>query len=250
VQAKSVNSTFFSPDVQGRVDATRTFNGRELNTEYVYGLFVSHYTNPGVPNLFGYPISYEMAQFAASQNIASSSVIVQFNLTDFGIVVPVWIGSWVTYNADKQISQYDTTFRWLDYLMGTLISITMTKMNGTETQATAYLFDALSSGVCKTAQTYCNGTNQQYDNFDTCKSFLAKNIRFGSAYELGMNTLGCRVIHEAMVPYRPEVHCPHIGPSGGGMCVDDYTYVSKVTEKYFSNAPFMPSVTKNHKSGD
>ena len=33
VQANSVNSTLFSQDVQGRVDLTNTFDGRELNTE-------------------------------------------------------------------------------------------------------------------------------------------------------------------------------------------------------------------------
>lgn len=29
-----------------------------------------------------------------------------------------------------------------------------------------------------------------------------------------------------MVKYRPEVHCPHIGPTGGDMCIDrDYAQV-------------------------
>jgi hypothetical protein len=32
-QAEAVNSTLFSETVQGRVDATTTFAGRELNTE-------------------------------------------------------------------------------------------------------------------------------------------------------------------------------------------------------------------------
>jgi hypothetical protein len=33
VQAATINSTLFSEDVQGRVDETSTFDGRELNTE-------------------------------------------------------------------------------------------------------------------------------------------------------------------------------------------------------------------------
>jgi hypothetical protein len=33
IQAKSINSTLFSETVQGRVDATTNFYGRELNTE-------------------------------------------------------------------------------------------------------------------------------------------------------------------------------------------------------------------------
>lgn len=46
-------------------------------------------------------------------------------------------------------------------------------------------------------------------------------------------------IHQNMVPLRPEVHCPHIGPSGGGMCVDDRTYVGNLEENYFVNTPFL-----------
>lgn len=42
-----------------------------------------------------------------------------------------------------------------------------------------------------------------------------------------------------MVPLRPDVHCAHIGPSGGGMCVDDRTYVGNLEENYFVNSPFL-----------
>lgn len=34
------------------------------------------------------------------------------------------------------------------------------------------------------------------------------------------NTVACRFVHSAMLPLAPSVHCPHIGPSGGGACVD------------------------------
>ena len=33
VQAQTINSTLFSENIQGRVDLTSTFDGRELNTE-------------------------------------------------------------------------------------------------------------------------------------------------------------------------------------------------------------------------
>ncbi|KAF6235553.1 hypothetical protein HO173_006236 [Letharia columbiana] len=35
IQAKSINSSLLADNVQGRVDITRTFDGRELNTEYL-----------------------------------------------------------------------------------------------------------------------------------------------------------------------------------------------------------------------
>jgi hypothetical protein len=39
-----------------------------------------------------------------------------------------------------------------------------------------------------------------------------------------------------MVQYRPDVHCAHIGPTGGGYCVDDMTYGQTVLEKYFNDS--------------
>ena len=49
----------------------------------------------------------------------------------------------------------------------------------------------------------------------------------------------CRMVHQGMVALRPETHCPHIGPQGGGMCVDDHDYAKTVAEEYFTNAPWV-----------
>ncbi len=48
------------------------------------------------------------------------------------------------------------------------------------------------------------------------------------------------MVHQNMVPYRPEIHCPHIGKTGGGSCNDDKTYEQTVMENYFTNTPFVP----------
>ncbi|KAH7118378.1 hypothetical protein EDB81DRAFT_606846, partial [Dactylonectria macrodidyma] len=55
-QAQVVNSTFFAENVQGRVDITGNFPGRELNTEYLFGLF----TDPNSVSLLNVPVSYEI----------------------------------------------------------------------------------------------------------------------------------------------------------------------------------------------
>ena len=65
----SFKSSLLAEDVQGRVDITRTFDGRELNTEYLFGLFANLATSAGF-SLLGVP---ETTHFAASQNIASAS---------------------------------------------------------------------------------------------------------------------------------------------------------------------------------
>ncbi len=72
-QARSINSTLLAENVQGRIDITRTFNGRELNTEYLFGLFANLASaSPGAISLLGVPMSYEVLHFAANQNIASA----------------------------------------------------------------------------------------------------------------------------------------------------------------------------------
>ena len=73
LQAKSINSSLLAPNVQGRVDITRTFSGQELNSEYLFGLFANLATSTTQFSLLGIPLAYEITHFAASQNIASAS---------------------------------------------------------------------------------------------------------------------------------------------------------------------------------
>ena len=48
------------------------------------------------------------------------------------------------------------------------------------------------------------------------------------------------MVHQNMVPLRPTVHCPHIGPTGGGYCTDDVSYVETLNANYFTNSPYIP----------
>lgn len=186
-------------------------------------------------------MSYEVVHFAASQNVVSASTIIYFLFPAINQTVPIEIDTWNMFDKDGLILQYDATFRWFQYLFDTLIGIAMPIFGATTpTQMVGIFQQLIAGGICNTHQSYCNGTNVQYDSYDSCFSFLTEQIRFGAAYELGMNTLVCRMVHENMVAFRPSVHCPHIGPSGGGMCVDDYTYFTKVLEPFFTNAPFVP----------
>lgn len=83
-QAQAINSTIFAENVQGRVDITRTFEGRELNTEYLFGLFANLATaSPGAISLLGVPLNYEVLHFAANQNIASALTRSVFSIPSF-----------------------------------------------------------------------------------------------------------------------------------------------------------------------
>ncbi|KAL4784383.1 hypothetical protein BJX76DRAFT_357115 [Aspergillus varians] len=236
-QINATDTSVFAEDVQGRVDITRTFDGRELNTEYIFGLF----SDPDHLSLIGIPISYNITQFTANQNITSATTVFTFNATSFNTLVPITIDTWMIFNAEGKITQYDATFRWFDWLLDTLLNaageglFNTTDPVETQTQLAALL----ASTICQTHDQYCVGENQQYASTDECVHFLTSEIRFGRAYELGRNTLLCREVHEHMVQYRPTEHCPHIGPTGGGYCVDDQGYQDVVTERYFKES-FVP----------
>ncbi|MCJ1458580.1 hypothetical protein MMC28_008953 [Mycoblastus sanguinarius] len=239
IQAQSINSTLLADDVQGRVDITRTFEGEELNTEYLFGLFANLAAQTNSFTLLGVPTAYEVTHFAASQNIASASTRFNFSFSILGgLTVPVQIETWNSFNAQGQISQYDATFKWWQWTVDYLLQTAASASNMSLTQMEVYATQKLAESICTTAQTYCNGTNVQYNSTADCMTFLTSEIRFGEAYELGRNTLLCRMVHQNMVPYRPAVHCPHIGPTGGGYCDDDKSYDDTVTENYFTNFPF------------
>ncbi|KAL4744822.1 hypothetical protein BDW72DRAFT_199223 [Aspergillus terricola var. indicus] len=236
-QINATDTSVFAENVQGRVDITRTFDGRELNNEYIFGLF----SDPSHLSLVGIPITYNITQFAANQNITSATTVCTFNATSFNTLVPITIDTWILYNADGKILQYDATFRWFGWLLDTLFEAAGTNLFNTtdpaETQRA--LGSLLATTICETHEQYCLDDNKQYDSNEECVRFLTEEIRFGAAYELGRNTLLCREVHEHMVQYRPTEHCPHIGPDGGGYCVDDKEYADVVTEKYFKE-PFVP----------
>ena len=241
-QAQSINSTFFAEDILGRIDATRDFDGRELNTEYVYGLFDQLSLNPGTFALIGQPQNFTVTQFVAHDNIVSTTVLLDFYFAIVDKHYPIEIGVWFTYNSNKEISQYDATFlRYLDWQFADMFARGMQIFNiSNEATFEGFVTGQLAKSICTTHATYCNGTNQQYASTAECNAFLTNgSIPLGTPYQLGMDTVACRSLHQAMLPYRPDVHCPHVGPTGGGYCTNDRDYTTYLNTNHFTNGPFV-----------
>ncbi|KAH7118393.1 hypothetical protein EDB81DRAFT_667687 [Dactylonectria macrodidyma] len=155
-------------------------------------------------------------------------------------IIPVTIDTFIARNDRREILQYDATFRWFGFLLDTLVATAAKKLGApSRVEAITTLAHTLATGICQVHDKYCTGAGKQYGDNAECMNFLTGSIRYGQDYELGRNTLLCRSVHQQMVQYRPEVHCPHIGPAGGGMCVDDQTYEENAPEKYFPNAPIV-----------
>ena len=71
VQTRSINSTLLAEDVVGRVDITGAWEGRELNTEYLFGLFANIAQGPSAVSLVGVPESYDIIHFVGSGDVAA-----------------------------------------------------------------------------------------------------------------------------------------------------------------------------------
>lgn len=76
----------------------------------------------------------------------------------------------------------------------------------TPIEAIQILSGKVAASICNTAQTFCLGPNAQYDSMESCYQYLTAETRFGAAYEVGRDTLLCRMVHQNMVPFRPSVH--------------------------------------------
>ena|ERR1700685_4411428 len=118
-QAQTINSTLFSENIQGRVDLTSTFDGRELNTEvltphtpkadrqYIFGLFSTIATesgNPDIFNLLGVPINYTVTGFTVTGPQVVASFIF-WVLYPGNISLPVEVILFLQFNDQGEITE-------------------------------------------------------------------------------------------------------------------------------------------------
>jgi hypothetical protein len=48
-----------------------------------------------------------------------------------------------------------------------------------------------------------------------------------------------RLFHAKYVPLLPEVHCSHIGPTGGGQCTDDVPFTPEKADEVIPTLTFF-----------
>ncbi|KAK0486372.1 hypothetical protein IW261DRAFT_1455163 [Armillaria novae-zelandiae] len=142
------------------------------------------------------------------------------------------------FDDDLKIESYDISLRrfpWaFDFLLPKLAPTIAEELgvsyNGTDANNQALAAQRAIVDICNVAMEYCTGDNQVYDSNESCRQFLTNEVPFGEAWQGGQNTTMCRYIHKNIVQFRPDVHCPHISPSGGDVCIP--RSYENVTEDY------------------
>lgn len=76
------------------------------------------------------------------------------------------------------------------------------------------------AAYCTRILSVCTGANAQYGDEAECAA-VCTGFTVGTLGDTTGDTLGCRAYHlenAAMSAAMATVHCPHAGPTGGGVC--------------------------------
>lgn len=231
-------SPLLAPTIRGRVDITRQFTGRELNSEYLFGLFHQLNTTRTF-TLLGIPTAYDVVHFAANRDVAASALLLHF-ASDFWGPFSLDLHVWSRFNPAGQVDMYDAAFRhWDLFVEEGLARVARERFGGDQAAVVGFAAERLAGAICATHEEFCVGEDRQYAGVEECERFLREEVRFGRPHEMGRDTLLCRMVHYSMVPLRPAVHCPHIGRGGGDMCEDGLAYGERISQDFWQE-PWMP----------
>ncbi|CAP59730.1 uncharacterized protein PODANS_1_260, partial [Podospora anserina S mat+] len=221
--AAFVPKGLFAQNVVGRVDPVGNFTGFEHSIEYFFALSPLPQANPSSAAI----TSYKIVEFSSEcRDIAASVVylytsVVNPGSPDHGKPLPPLkqVAFW-KFNKEGEVEKYDA---WIPNLNSWVTRTTMASLGNPEFQLESI------RQICYGTQARCYGPNQQWDSIEDCVVGLAKK-NYGTYDEAWGDNVVCRTIHLVLTQTRPDVHCPHVGPTGGGKCVD-----VEYPENYFSD---------------
>jgi len=195
-------------NVQARVyDFAIDLVGPLTTAEYFYGL---------TPNDFTYPeplttviVGVGVQHFMADGDEAWTSINYITEFLPTGVRSNgTQIGHWRFADNNKIIevdniqAYYDLSFR-----------------QNVPDSAFPFYMALLLNQTCTREVMNCVGANQQYTNYTACVDHIL-TLPFGSPLLNQWNSGTCRWWHSFLTFLRPDFHCPHVGPTGGGVCVD------------------------------
>ncbi|KAH0537939.1 hypothetical protein FGG08_005389 [Glutinoglossum americanum] len=212
----AVPAGLFNNDASGRVNPVGNFSGFEDSIEYFFAL--SPIAQQGVRSVV---ISKaEIVEFTSScPEVAASVVYLETKVVNPGgqddgkqLSTLKQVAFW-RFDDCGAVLKYDAWIpnlnTWLEVNNGFSISDPSQQARSIE-------------GLCAVTQQKCMGADSQWTDIDHCVTSLSQKP-YGTYDEAWGDNIVCRTIHLVLTTVRPDVHCPHVGPSGGGKCVD-YPY--------------------------
>ena len=201
----------------GRVLPLGTFETTILALEYLYGIVCPI---PGFPPRQFNLQSIELKRITYDKKYLITQVEFVFHYTD-GKLLTFFVG--VAFDEDYKLCGYNGQIR--------NIGITIDARTEQERQVNINI-------ICNVAERFCTGPLKEYRNVSDCVQFLTNNVPYGSYDRADQGNVACRIIHTSLVPLLPSIHCPHVGPTGGGKCVD------KTFDYYYNHSDFLTCAHK------
>ncbi|GAB0496358.1 hypothetical protein MMPV_007670 [Pyropia vietnamensis] len=198
ISGTAPNGTFAAAPV-GRIYPLGVFSDLVQTLEYFYGII--SFTRLQL-------LDIEVAEFVASPPYAFAKI----NLPTLSLITNATakashIGMW-RFDDKGLITGYDLNFAGLTPANAAL---------GTDYASPTVVREAIIPRLCANIEKFCNGDYRVYESAEACVRFLTPLPV--TRMEEG-NIAACRAYHAPLARFRPDVHCAHVGPSGGGKCVD------------------------------
>jgi len=202
-EGEAAVADLFSPNVQGRVSPVGSFSDFTSVQEYFYGLgAASKITKVTIEKMavLGNYVSIWVVLFFDNSAQGTPS----YNLTQTGFF---------TFDNTNHIVSMDLDILNLGWALDGDSATNATTRNN------------IINGVCTTlvvSPGFCPPSADPtgyYSNFTDCVNFM-QSITYGTWAHANSNTVICRSLHTILTAFRPDVHCPHAGKTGGMKCVD------------------------------
>jgi len=199
----------FDVTAMGRVTPAGEFHDHEAVNEYFFGLATtptSHVT------------STTMQSLAVSGDKVAVEVDIHFVRNDTTSFTLRQTG-FFTFNDQDLVTSFDLAILNL--------GAAVNPHSVAEQEANIQGVCAVLTGLVPQQPATCPGTypgGTAPQQFGACVTFM-HTIPYGTWDRANSNTVVCRQLHTLLTPFRPAVHCPHAGPTGGDACID-FTYES------------------------
>ncbi|KAL8675480.1 MAG: hypothetical protein Q9168_000181 [Polycauliona sp. 1 TL-2023] len=212
----SVPPGLFNKNAKGRITPVGNFTGFDESAEYFFAL--APMASPPTYSVFS---DVRVVEFTSGCPSVASSVVyfnttvLNPNATNNGqyLTTLKQVAFW-EFDRHGDVVKYDA---WIPNLR-LYFSIT-SGLGNTVAPPPPEAQSAVIRQLCTTAHSLCTGNNTQYATFDDCVEILTAKP-FGDGDNIWADSVICRQIHLLLTRIRPDVHCPHVGPTGGGKCVD------------------------------
>ncbi|KAJ7114935.1 hypothetical protein C8R44DRAFT_629759 [Mycena epipterygia] len=212
--APAVPAGLFNANATGRVTPVGEFFGFQDSFEYFFGLAP---VPTGIPpnGVFTNATLVEFVsgcpEVAASTVYLTASTINADNSTGPFLTTLKEVAFW-HFDEEGAVLKYDAWIPSLDRYYNTVHGV------GFDLYSPAGMNVTIQQ-ICGLQAQTCVGNNTVYDGVADCVQTLTAKT-FGRLDEAWGDNVVCRLIHVLLTKIRPEVHCPHVGPTGGGKCID------------------------------